>query len=358
MSDAEMTSGATGLVLEGISHTYGDVRAVEDVSLAVGPGELVCLLGPSGCGKSTILRLAAGLEELEVGVIRIDDRVVARGGDRGAAPPEQRSVGLMFQDYALFPHLTVRQNVAFGLTRGTSDAADRVARALTDVGLAHLADRYPHTLSGGQQQRIALIRALVPRPRLLLLDEPFSGLDQHRRQQMRRESLEVVRGAGVATLMVTHDPEEAMFLSDRIVVMNRGSVVQDSEPQTLYRHPADPFTARLFGSVNEFSGTALGGRVATPLGSAQTTLGDGEEALVIVRATDVQLAGDGAADARHGVVASSRPLGATSEVLIEIEGARVLARVPGLEPVKVGQAVSLSVAADRMHVFAAEAHAP
>jgi iron(III) transport system ATP-binding protein len=342
----------TGLVLDGIAHAYDGVVAIRNLNLSVGSGEIVCLLGPSGCGKSTALRLAAGLEQLQVGEIRIGGQVVARGGTGLQRPPEQRGVGLMFQDYALFPHMSVQDNVAFGLGKVDRAARARVLAALDEVGLEHLAERYPHTLSGGQQQRIALLRALMPQPGVVLLDEPFSGLDQHMRQRLRRESLEVLRRAKVATLMVTHDPEEAMYLADRIVVLNEGRVVQDASPPVLYEAPADPFVARLFGVVNEHLGVVSDGAIDTPIGRVRTPdIADGHNALAIVRATELSIdaSPDGGID---GVVVNARPLGGVSEVVISIDGTDWLARVPGVGELTPGQAVRVSVRPESFHVFA------
>ena len=206
----------SGLNLNNISHHYGENHVLKDASVSVAAGELVCLLGPSGCGKTTLLRIAAGLEHIQTGRVEIDDEPVADGALSTQAPPEARGVGLMFQDYALFPHLNVRENIAFGLNGNAKTRGEWIAGALKDMGLADYAKAYPHTLSGGQQQRVALLRALAPNPRVLLLDEPFSGLDVTRRAQIRTDTLEVIKATGVATLMVTHDPEEAMFMADRI----------------------------------------------------------------------------------------------------------------------------------------------
>ena len=304
-----------GLALEHVSHHYGADFALHGIDLAVGPGEVVCVLGPSGCGKTTLLRLAAGLELLQAGRVRIDSRVVAEGGAPRQTPPEGRDVGLMFQDYALFPHLTVRENVAFGLPRGQPDRDTRVGEALRDVGLEPLADRYPHTLSGGEQQRIALLRALAPRPRVMLLDEPFSGLDESLRQQLRLETLELLKRSSAATLIVTHDPEEAMFLADRIAVVESGRIVQDATPAEIYLRPRDPYVARLFGPANEFLAEVRAGRAATPLGAFPAPdCGEGTRARVLVRETDVALC-DGAEELSGNPVAarmqSARPLGST-----------------------------------------------
>ena len=225
-----------GLRMSNVSHEFGSNRVLNDISFDVAPGEIVCLLGPSGCGKTTALRLAAGLEKLQFGQIAIDDQIVAHPGDY--VEPEKRGVGMVFQDYALFPHLTVAKNIGFGL-KHFSDAQRReaVERALTQVGMSEYLDAYPHQLSGGQQQRIALARALAPTPQIMLLDEPFSGLDVARRADLRDTTLHVLKNAGIATIMVTHDPQEAMYMGDRIIVMNEGQVMQDGTPESLYFQP-------------------------------------------------------------------------------------------------------------------------
>ena len=201
-----------GLALQGVSHAYGDHKVFDDLSVTVSPGEIVCLLGPSGCGKTTLLRLAAGLEFLQAGTIKFSGEVVA--DNNGQIPPERRGVGLMFQDFSLFPHLTVSGNVAFGLTKmRANEREQRIAEVLEQVNMIQLMDTYPHTLSGGQQQRLALARALAPKPAVMLLDEPFSGLDQGMRIQIREETLGILKVSGAATLLVTHDADEAMFMA-------------------------------------------------------------------------------------------------------------------------------------------------
>ena len=207
------------LSLEGVSHRYGEHLAVDGVDLAVEEGELLCLLGPSGCGKTTVLRLAAGLEPLQEGRVRIGHSLVA--GEGRGLPPEARGVGLVFQDFALFPNRSVRGNVMFGMRdvprrRRAAMADEHLAR----VGMAHHADRMPHTLSGGQQQRVAIARALARRPRVMLLDEPFSSLDAETRAEVRTETIDLLRHAKVATIMVTHDPEEAASIGDRSTLLD------------------------------------------------------------------------------------------------------------------------------------------
>ncbi|WP_374449269.1 ABC transporter ATP-binding protein [Stella sp.] len=350
---------AAGLALEGIGHAYDGVDAVCDVSLAVGQGEVVCLLGPSGCGKTTVLRVAAGLERLQRGRVAIAGRTVA--GDGVDTPPEARGVGLVFQDYALFPHLSVADNVAFGLRAlPAPERRQRALDVLRRVGLASLAEAYPHTLSGGQQQRVALARALAPQPRVMLLDEPFSGLDTRLRDRVRDEALHLLKDSGSATLLVTHDPEEAMFMADRIAVMRAGRIEQLGAPADLYCQPASAFVAAFFGDVNRLDGVVRAGRVETPLGpvAAGPHL-DGAPVEVLIRPEAIRLSdpADSAPVARVRVIAA-RMLGRTSLVHLSIEGGGAIhlhARVPGrfLPP----EGAVLAVAADpaQTFVFAREA---
>ena len=352
-----------GLELTNISHRFGETLAVDDVSIGVETGEFVCLLGPSGSGKTTLLRLAAGLETLQIGRIAIDGVAVADGGHARQIPPERRGVGLMFQDYALFPHLTVAQNIGFGLRNGTRDAA-WIERALADMRLAHLGDRYPHTLSGGQQQRIALLRALAPTPGILLLDEPFSGLDEHLRQRVRQETRAILAESGVTTLMVTHNPEAAMFLADRIVVLNEGRVAQDAAPVEIYTAPADPFIVRMFGPANEFGGVVRDGVLATPLGPVPATgIGNGKRALCLVRAGGVEVtAAPPSGGSRHVRVRveTARVLGPTSYLLLEPTAGvahgdsqpSIEARLPGIHVPATGSEVWARAREEETFVFA------
>ncbi len=256
---------AASLTFEHVSRRFADVRALDDVSLAIAPGEVVCLLGPSGCGKTTLLRLAAGIEAPTSGRVLINGQEVA--GPSRFVPPEERSVGLMFQDFALFPHLTILQNVAFGLKALPRASAEREARAmLARVGLEHMAAAYPHVLSGGQQQRVALARAIVPRPAVVLMDEPFSGLDVQLRDSMQEETLALLRETRATSVIVTHHPEEAMRLADRIAVLRQGRLVQVGLTEDLYAHPSELFIARLFSEINEITCRVRGGAIDTPIG--------------------------------------------------------------------------------------------
>jgi len=279
-----------GLHIHGVSHAFGENRVLDKVALLVPAGELVCLLGPSGCGKSTLLRLAAGLEILQEGSIVIDDVTVA--SNTLHVEPQDRHVGFMFQDYALFPHLSVLDNVTFGMIGlPPKTARSKAMEMLDQVGMTDQASKHPHMLSGGQQQRVALARALAPEPKLLLLDEPFSGLDTNMRARIREETLGVLKECGVATLMVTHDPEEAMFMADRIKILGaKGRILQAGRPHEIYYHPKHEFVARLFGLVNRFDGIVLANRVETPLGSvAAPGLSDGTQVQVLIRPEGIVL---------------------------------------------------------------------
>ena len=346
----------TALSIEGVSHAYGKIQAVSDLSLSVAPGEVVCLLGPSGCGKSTVLRLAAGLEEVQSGRIAINGHLVGAPGTH--VPPENRNVGLVFQDFALFPHLTICNNVGFGLSsRDPGARRERILAALGDVGLAHAEQAFPHMLSGGEQQRVALARALAPRPRLVLLDEPFSGLDTRLREQVRDVTLEALRKSGTATLMVTHDTEEAMFMADRIAVMRTGRIVQEGTPIDLYRHPSSLFVAAFFGEINRLAGIAGAGEVATPFGPVLTDLPDGTKVEVAIRpeALRVSLEREKGARAVPASVVSAHPLGRSTRLVVALEnGSRLKARIWGLYHPATGDPVMLALDRGQAFVFPAD----
>ena len=358
------------LAFEGVSHRYGPVLAVDGVDLAAEPGETICLLGPSGCGKSTLLRLAAGLEGLQAGRIMIGGRTVAADGPHPQVPPEARGVGLVFQDYALFPHLTVVENIRYGLPGSRTEGGARARRILADLGMGDLAGRYPHALSGGQQQRVALLRALAPKPGVMLLDEPFSTLDEHLRHEVRMETMSLLAGTDAVTVLVTHDAEEAMLLGDRIVVMREGRLVQDATPDEVYARPSDLFTARLFGPVNRYMGTVRGGSVSTPLGAVPTPgLAESSRVDVAFRADGIEL-GDPSSAGVDGVrvqVRSVRRLGVWTLVLMtpcdrnrEARGAAegpepvsIQARLPGTAPVAAGDRLTLRASPEHTFVFPA-----
>lgn len=280
---------AASLVLEGVERRFHDRVALAGVSLAIEPGEVVCLLGPSGCGKTTLLRIASGVERPTAGRVLINGREVAGPGI--FVPPERRNVGLMFQDFALFPHLSLLENVAFGLSALPLEEAGREAMAVLErVGLADLADAFPHTLSGGQQQRVALARAIVPRPAVMLMDEPFSGLDVQLRDAMLDETLAILRETRATSVIVTHDPAEAMRMADRIAVLRAGRIVQVGRPHDLYRHPSDLFVAQLFSDINELPGEVVDGTVATPIGRFQAgDLNEAEPVVLAIRERSIRI---------------------------------------------------------------------
>ena len=276
---------------------------VQDVSLSVSPGSILVLLGPSGCGKTTTLRLIAGFEQLDYGRIEIDNQLVADGNLH--TPPEKRRTGIVFQDYAIFPHLNLAQNVGFGLKRGQSARVDEM---LEFVGLPGLGQRMPHQLSGGQQQRVALARALAPQPVVLLLDEPFSNLDAALRVEMRQEVRRLLKASGTTAVFVTHDQEEALFMGDQVGVMNAGRLEQVGTPETIFHQPRTRFVAEFLGQTDFLPGEVTSQGVQTPLGILPQTLplANGTQIEVAVRPDDLRLAPD---DVGNGHIISRQFVG-------------------------------------------------
>lgn len=311
---ASLSAEGATVELEAVEKHYGAHRALAGLSLRIEPGEFVSLLGPSGCGKTTALRALAGLEAIDSGAIRID------GADVAAVPVEKRDIGMVFQQYSLFPHMTVRQNVSFGLEMRKVAAAarrERVIEALDMVHLADFADRYPHQLSGGQQQRVALARALVTRPRVLLLDEPLSALDAKVRVSLRDEIRRIQSDLGITTVFVTHDQEEALAVSDRIAVMNAGGIEQVGTPEELYRHPVSAFTADFVGQSNRLRGDLRGGDVFVygfRVPALAADLADGP-VLAYVRPEDIAFAPDGVT----GTVVASSFLGSIRRTTVRLD---------------------------------------
>ncbi len=335
---------------------------VNRVSLAIAPGECVCLLGPSGCGKSTTLRMIAGVEVPDGGEILLDGKVIC--GPGVFTEPEKRSIGLMFQDFALFPHLTVAENVAFGLKGSKADKRLRVTELLARVDMAGYDNAFPHELSGGEQQRIALARALAPRPKVMLMDEPFSGLDNRLRDGIRDDTLALLKEEGTAVLMVTHEPEEAMRMADRIVLMRDGQIVQSGAPYHVYNNPVDKAAAAFFSDVNVLKGTVRGATTETPFGSFFAPgLKDGTEVEIVIRPQHLKIdfdrGGKGPAPTpEHGVpargtVRRARYLGRESlvEFDMEFDGSRLQAVIPGVFLPEEGQPLWLMMRRDRCHVF-------
>ncbi|MFB6104578.1 MAG: ABC transporter ATP-binding protein [Halobacteriaceae archaeon] len=273
--DREQTAEQIALELRDVTRHYGPETAVTNLDLRVRDGELLTLLGPSGCGKTTTLRMLAGLERPDEGVITVGDRVVA-GADTSFVSPEDRGVGLVFQDFALFPHLTVAENIAFGLTDADDDAKTaRVDELLDLVGLEAQRDATPDELSGGQRQRVALARSLAPEPRVLLLDEPFSNLDVRLRERMRDEVRSILKEAGVTAVSVTHDQEEALSISDRVAVMHDGRIQQVGRPEEVFEHPESRFVASFLGQAGFLRARFSDGRAATGIGQLEADVIDG-----------------------------------------------------------------------------------
>jgi iron(III) transport system ATP-binding protein len=313
-----MTDRHEAVRIRGMRRAFGATVAVDGIDLDVRPSEMLAILGPSGCGKTTTLRLIAGLDTPDAGTIDIGGRRVTGSG--AAVPPERRRVGMVFQDIALFPHLSVRDNIGYGL-RGDPDRAVRVGELLDLVDLADAGDRRPHELSGGMQQRVALARALAPRPDVVLLDEPFSSLDAALRTQLRGDVREILRAAGTAAVFVTHDQDEALTLGDRMAVMVRGRIDQVDLPEVVYGEPATPFVATFIGTANLVPAEIRDELAFTRLGPVRlvrrpdSSVGHG---LVVIRPEhiDVEEAPDGPVDAGAWRVVGRRFAG--SEILFEV----------------------------------------
>lgn len=347
------------LMLDRVHCHFGQHKAVTDVSLDIKAGEVVCLLGPSGCGKTTLLRIAAGLQKPSVGRVFVGPDLVS-APDGTHWPPEKRNVGVAFQEPALFPHLTVLENVCFGInalpkSKQKSHALDLLSR----LSIAACAEAYPHTLSGGQQQRVALARALAPSPQVILLDEPFSSLDARLRDQIRDDTLHVLKELNTATLLVTHDPEEAMFMADRIALMREGEIVQTGTPTDLYCSPADPFVVNFFGQVNKHSGVVRDGVVRTPFGQLDAhKFSEGSTLRVLIRPEAVKVTPltNQVHNAHSSHILMSRLLGASSLLHVcahDTNGqeAHLHARVPGVFLPEEGQPVSLSLDMSQVFLF-------
>jgi len=343
--------------LHGITKRFGRITALDDVSLQVRRGELITLLGPSGCGKTTLLNLVAGFFVPDSGEVAIDGRRVTE------VPTYRREIGIMFQSYALFPHMSVAANVAYGLKMrrmAGAEIARRVSKALALIKLEGLEDRKPRQLSGGQQQRVALARALVIRPRVLLLDEPFSALDRNLRSSMQVELKEIVRKLAVTTIFVTHDQSEALSLSDRIAVIADGRIRQLGTPEEIYRRPADRFIASFVGDINVLharlervdgatAAVALGPIVVTVPAGTLAGAAPGSPVDLFLRPEDMQVAEGGAATALHGTVATQIYQGGHVDLYVEPTdqaSARLLVRLPGHDAITrwpIGARVRLAI---------------
>jgi len=355
---ADTARAAVEVRLEGLSRHYGPVVALDHLDLTLQPGELVALLGPSGCGKTTTLRLLAGLEDADTGQITVAGKDITR------VSAAKRDMGMVFQAYSLFPHMTVRQNVAFGLRLrkvGTAQRDKRAIEMLDLVGLTTQADRYPHQISGGQQQRVALARALAIEPQVLLLDEPLSALDAKVRAQLRDEIRRIQLDVGITTLFVTHDQEEALAIADRVGVMREGRLEQLAPPTEVYSRPATSFVAEFVGLSNRLAGEVRGGEVIVrgcklPLVERDTPDG---QVIALVRPEAVSLASnapgsEAGSGPLTGTVIAITFLGATSRVTVDLGDTRVMAQLPTSEATALaaGSRVALAIRPDPVLVSA------
>ena len=342
------------LFFDSIHYTYDRTPVLRDVSFAAAPGEITCVVGPSGCGKSTLLGLAAGLLDVQAGEIRLDDTLLGRKGRN--LPPEQRPVGLVFQEGALFPHMTVAENIGFGV--GERERSARVAGLLDLVGLGAEAGRYPHTLSGGQRQRVALARALAPEPKALLFDEPYANLDQELRRALRREARDRVRESGTVGVFVTHDPEDVMALADRVVVLRDGVVQQSGTPRELFDRPTNSMVARLFAHAQSLEARLEDNRLETAFGdwpadcvspvSDRSLMIAGERVAVCIRPESLRVAPADTGPRIHDI----RIAGACDVVeLVESDGDRLLATASRPHDLVVGSTVSVIPATGSVFVL-------
>ncbi|MCK0166441.1 ABC transporter ATP-binding protein [Jannaschia sp. S6380] len=349
------------LQIDGLLRRLGGRNVVDGISLSVAAGQVTCLLGPSGCGKSTTLRIIAGVDRQDAGTVSLNGKVVS--DDARHVAPEDRGVGLMFQDFALFPHLTVAQNIGFGLPRDRVSAA-RVAELLARVDLQGYDRKHPHELSGGEQQRVALARALAPRPGIMLMDEPFSGLDNRLRDEIRDATLSVLKEEGTAVLLVTHEPDEAMRMADEVALMRDGRIVQKAAPYNIYNAPADREAAAFFSDINVLNGEVNGALTHTPFGQFLAPgLPDGTEVDIVFRPQHVRLdfdrGGRGPAPTAaegtpaRGTVERARFMGKESlvEFLMDDGTSRVTATVPAVFLPVAGKVMWLSIRRERCFVF-------
>jgi len=343
------------LELEKLTKRYPGVVSVDAVDLSVEHGELICLLGPSGCGKTTTLRMIAGFLEPDGGEIRLDGKAISARGS--VVPPERRNMGMIFQSYAVWPHMTVRENVGYGLRMrnvGAAERRERTEAVLRATQLADLGDRYPSELSGGQQQRIALARALAPKPALLLLDEPLSNLDAGLRADMRLEIRRLHDEFHDTSIYVTHDQVEALSMADRIVVMNAGRVEQIGTPRDVYDRPASTFVARFLGGSNVLSARHLSGRTVEVSGH-RIDVGQGEfappgeEMSFCVKTHELELLPDGHPDGANtlpGVVRGHAFLGSHRDYVVDV-GQRLLVAAPPALDLPAGSKVRIRFHAER-----------
>lgn len=345
-------SQAIALQIDRLSREFSGQSILSEISLCVKSGEITCLLGESGCGKSTLLGLLSGIDRPDRGSISVYGTEIA--GPNVFIEPENRRIGHMFQEFALFPHLTVADNLAFGLrTLPKAEQQARIDEVVTRIGISHLMTRYPGSLSGGEQQRVALARALAPRPAILLMDEPFSNLDQGLRQRIRRETVQTLRELGTTAIIVTHDPQEALAVGDVIVLMKKGKIEQIGTPFDIYDRPCSIYAAEFMGPCNRLTGIWRDGHIETPIGAfpAKLDIADGSLALACVRPQALSIGPDG--EGISARVLSKTFIGESEQIEISVhplsEPLRMHSHVR--IPMRVGEKVSLQLNGAQVHVF-------
>lgn len=359
-----MSSKTPRLEVRNLTRRFDGRAAVQDVSLQVMSGQVTCLLGPSGCGKSTTLRIIAGVDRQDSGAVLADGQVICDATTDVA--PENRSIGLMFQDFALFPHLSVAENVAFGLSGPKPAVRDRVSELLDRVDLSGAHEAYPHQLSGGEQQRVALARAIAPRPRILLMDEPFSGLDERLKDEVRDTTLKVLKDEGTAVLLVTHEPDEAMRMADEIALMRAGRIVQLGAPYNIYNAPVDKSAASFFSDINVIRGKVQGALISTVFGEFLAPgHADGTDIEIVIRPQHLRIDFDRSGKGPNptpqdgvparGVVERARFMGRESlvEFRMDYDGSILIATVPSVFLPKPDTALWLMIRRERCFVFPA-----
>ncbi|AUQ74909.1 ABC transporter ATP-binding protein [Phaeobacter piscinae] len=357
-----LTAAAPRLEIRNLRRFFDGRAVVDDVSLQIQAGQVTCLLGPSGCGKSTTLRMIAGVEMQDSGEIYVDGKLICDTVFR--VPPERREIGLMFQDFALFPHLSVADNVAFGLKGSKDEKRARVEELLHKVSLAQYIDEFPHQLSGGEQQRVALARALAPRPRIMLMDEPFSGLDNRLRDGIRDETLTLLKEEDAAVLLVTHEPEEAMRMADEIALMRSGKIVQQGAPYNVYTRPVDRAAVGFFSDTNVLHAEVNGALAETPFGQFLAPgVPDGTKVDIVFRPQHLRIDFDRNGRGPHptpsdgvaarGVVKRARFLGHESlvEFRMDFDDSVLKATVPNVFLPDAGRVMWLTVRRNRCFVF-------
>jgi len=353
------------LEIKNLRRSFSGRAVVDGVSLQIMPGQVTCLLGPSGCGKSTTLRMIAGVEMQDSGTIHVDGKLICDTVFR--VPPERREIGLMFQDFALFPHLSVAHNVSFGLSGSKAEKRARVEELLNRVDLLRFIDGFPHQLSGGEQQRVALARALAPRPRIMLMDEPFSGLDNRLRDGIRDETLSILQEEDTAVLLVTHEPDEAMRMADEIALMRDGKIVQQGAPYNVYTRPIDRAAVAFFSDANVVEATVEGALAQTAFGRFLAPgVADGTSVQIVFRPQHVRIDFDRSGKgpnptAKEGtparaVVSRARFMGSESlvEFVMDHDGSMLRATVPNVFLPEAGAVMWLTIPRDKCFVFPAK----